>query len=529
MKYTDPFLDRRAQRSEEALWVGRKGQHDSVVCSHYKASEVGRSILAQGGNAVDAAIGVSCALGVVEPAGSGLGGMTMALVHIPGEESHFYEGGCRAPSGAKPEQLQGVNRKFGYPAIAVPMNPATLHHLYRQWGKLSLETILSPVIKLCKEGAAITPFQHRLIKEYYKGISRGNGSKVLLDAKGNVPESGTILCNPDLGETFIRMMQHGFDEFYLGETGARIVEDMQHNGGFLTVDDFNPLPVPQELKPIEITIGDRLIHTSPPPAGGFTLVQMLLLFEKMKPAHFDPDSLDGYRLVAHIIRSCRMDRRKNRLMSIENDSWRTSNYLTKEYIEKRSRELHDELRRGETTHFNVVDASGMIVSITQSIERSFGSKIVTPGLGFLYNGFMQGFKIEATKHPHYLRPGAVARSNASPTIVFEGGNPRYVIGSTGSERMISGIFQVLIRLYYGQSPYEAVAAPRIHCNPDGELFGEFGRMSPEVVKGLSEEPLTLIPYAEDWAFSAGGLNLTVIEPDGTSFGISDPRRDGLPL
>lgn len=523
------FLDRRERCTDETLWRGPDGQMDSVVTSHYRATQVGRYILDRGGNAVDTAIGVSCALGVVEPSGSGLGGMSMVLVHLPKSGTFFFEGGCRAPFAATPEHLTGVNRKFGYPAIAVPMNPGVLHHLHTSYGRLSLQTILEKVISYCNEGVPITPFQQNLRKEYIKGIRRGNAASVLLGKDGGVPAVGEMIPNIALAHTFSRMSQYGFSEFYLGETGEILVGDMTSHGGFITEEDFRFLPVPQLIPPLDITIGRYRVKTTPPPAGGFTLAQMLLLFEKTAPQDFSPDKPESYSLMAEIIRSCRKDRRRNRLMSIDHGVWKDSKFLGKKYIEKRSRELKMKLHTGETTHFNVVDSTGMVVAMTQSIERSFGSKIMTPDLGFLYNGFMQGFKIEAKRHPHYLRPGAVSRSNAAPTIIFENNAVRYIIGSTGSERMVSGIFQVLVRLQAGQTPFQAVSAPRIHCNPEGELFGEFGRMAPEIVDRLMMHGFTLIPYSDDWSFSSGGLNLTVIDDDGTAYGVSDPRRDGCAL
>jgi gamma-glutamyltranspeptidase len=122
-----------------------------------------------------------------------------------------------------------------------------------------------------------------------------------------------------------------------------------------------------------------------------------------------------------------------------------------------------------------------------------------------------------------LQPGAIARSNACPTIVFQSGHPKYAIGSTGSERMVSGIFQVLVRLK-SQSPFWAVAAPRLHCTPEREVYLEAGRFKPQTLELLKKQKYQLAPY-DDWAFSVGGLHLAGIDP-GTFWGVADPRRDG---
>jgi gamma-glutamyltranspeptidase/glutathione hydrolase len=170
-----------------------------------------------------------------------------------------------------------------------------------------------------------------------------------------------------------------------------------------------------------------------------------------------------------------------------------------------------------------MDHASNVVSVTQSIERSFGAKIASDRLGFLYNGYMKAFKIEDRRHPHYLRPGAVARSNASPTILFRNGRPCAAVGSTGSERMVSGIFETLARLEY-RSPFDAVRSPRLHSTPEGEVLIEAERFPPGTLGALVQSGFTIRPL-DSWSFSTGGLQLTTF--DGTGFcGVGEPRRDG---
>ena len=136
---------------------------------------------------------------------------------------------------------------------------------------------------------------------------------------------------------------------------------------------------------------------------------------------------------------------------------------------------------------------------------------------------MKGFKIQNKNHPHYLRAGAVARSNAAPTILFRNGNPVIAVGSTGSERMVSGIFETLVRLQ-SQTPFEAVSAPRLHCTPEGEVLIEADRFSQECIQKLKQTKFT-ITELEPWSFSVGGLQLVTY--DGQIYtGVGEPRRDG---
>lgn len=286
------------------------------------------------------------------------------------------------------------------------------------------------------------------------------------------------------------------------------------------------IPWPKLSEPLRSRFHSWEIIAPPPPCGGMVLIEMLNLFEELEPEEFDPDSPEAALLFAVIIRKSRLDRRKHKLIPLDLSKWDGPDLLSKTYAQTSAKELQIQNGLGETTHFNVIDDKGNIVSATQSIERSFGAKVATPELGFLYNGFMKGFKIENKRHPHYLKPGAVARSNATPTIILKNGKPRYVIGSTGSERMVSGIFQVLIRLYKGQSPFEAVSAPRLHCTPESQVVLELSRFSDDAIQRLHDKKFEVTPYDSDWSFSSGGLHMLSIEDNGLITGVADPRRDG---
>jgi gamma-glutamyltranspeptidase/glutathione hydrolase len=171
-----------------------------------------------------------------------------------------------------------------------------------------------------------------------------------------------------------------------------------------------------------------------------------------------------------------------------------------------------------------MDRWGNVVAQTQSIERFFGSKVATSELGFFYNGYMKTFKVKNRRHPFYLTEGAVARSNAAPAIVFQGGTPIAALGTTGSERLASGIFETLIRLRKG-TPFDAVMAPRIHCTPEGEVLLEKDRFPEDAIRELEKCGFRITAY-DPWGFSGGGLHLVTF--DGKIFeGVADPRRDGM--
>jgi gamma-glutamyltranspeptidase/glutathione hydrolase len=389
---------------------------------------------------------------------------------------------------------------------------------------LTSAEVVQPAVRLAEAGYIISPFQERLLNEYKGQILRGNAARFIFGNVSTPPECGFLLRQPILANTLKRLGHAGFEDFYTGKIGHTILDDMKHNGGFITDEDFHTVPWPTERDPLKAAFNDWSIATMPPPGGGIVLIEMLHLFEELVQGNVNPDSPETALLFAHIIRKARRDRRRYNLGEYTRSGKKAPDLTSIEYAKITAMKLRLQMEcTGETSHFNVIDRFGNIVAVTQSIERSYGAKVATQKLGFLYNGFIKGFKLKNKRHPHFLRPGAVARSNACPTIVFENSTPRYAIGSTGSERMISGIFQVLVRLR-SQPEFAAVAAPRLHCTPEKELFLEAGRFTPETLKLLYKHAFTVIPY-DEWAFSTGGLHLVGID-SGKYWGVADPRRDG---
>jgi gamma-glutamyltranspeptidase/glutathione hydrolase len=198
--------------------------------------------------------------------------------------------------------------------------------------------------------------------------------------------------------------------------------------------------------------------------------------------------------------------------------------ISKEYSERIARKLRRKIRTsGETTHLSVMDQEGNVVALTQSIERAYGSFVVTPELGFLYNNYMMAFDYEDISHPYYLRPNAVPWASVAPTIVFSGKRPWLAIGSPGSERITSSIVQVLLRLE-DHTPADAVAAPRLHCSITGKVSLEAARMRDDIPEILEKRGFQ-IDVRDPFSFYLGCVQL-VMREGGTFLGVADPRRDG---
>ncbi|MET0105462.1 MAG: gamma-glutamyltransferase [Sedimenticola sp.] len=522
------WANRENQRQQPESWTSRSVK-GVVATAHWLASHAGAEILDQGGNAVDAAIASSLALGVCEPAGSGLGGMaTMLVFHAGSGRTFTIENPCRAPLLATPERVAQAGRYRGYPAVAVMTYVSVMAHTLSHYGTMAPSQVLAPAIRLAEEGYPVSPFQHKLLQRYKNVLKAGSVYKQYFDAHDEVMPAGTIYRQPDLARTLKRLATAGFNDFYQGEIASVIAKDMASSGGFITADDLISLPRPVERKPLSTLFRDSIVYTVGPPGGGVALLEMLNLFDVLVDRKFDPDRPEGCILLAEIIRRARSDRRHFRLRTGADKLANASELLTKEYANRTAQEIRESLSEsGETSHLSVIDSFGNAVAITQSIERSFGAAEMSHDLGFLYNGFMRAFKVENRRHPHYLRPGAVVRSNAVPSLICKGDNPTAALGSTGSERAPSGVFQVLVRLAMGQTPFEAVQAPRLHCTPEREVLLEAERFPDAVTKQLSSQGFN-VHVLEPYAFKMGAIQLVVRNDEGI-VGVADPRRDGAAI
>jgi gamma-glutamyltranspeptidase/glutathione hydrolase len=527
---------RDARRGDAGLWSA-SSPHGMIATAHYLATGAGVEMLAAGGNAIDAAVAASLALGACEPAGSGLGGMTVALVHLarPGR-TFVLAGSSRAPRRASPQGVVGRSRYRGHHAVAVPTNAAVLGAALSRYGSVGRADVLAPAIRIAEQGFPLTTMQHRLIGVYRRPLRKWGAGRFFLDGEHQPLPTGSWMRQTALADTLRRLSQAGFEDFYHGEIARRIHDDMERHGGFLREDDLREYSEPVEIPPLEGEFGGRRVATFGPPGGGVALLEMCNLFRHFLDGGFDPDSAEGVLVLADTIRRSRADRRRLATRVEAEELGRAEELLDESYARDVASRIRStaakpgaELDRqaaedaGETSHVCVADREGNWVSLTQSLERSFGAAVLNQELGFLYNGYLRTFKVQNTRHPHFLRPGARARSNATPTLLFEDGRPWAAIGNTGSERLASGIVQVLLRLRR-QTPFQAVLAPRLHCTPEGLVLLEAERFASESVAALAANGYEL-KRLDAFSFKVGGLQLVVRQGESLC-GVAEPRRDG---
>ena len=513
--------DRRVVHAQKVA-VSRRGM---VATAHHRASEAGAEMLAEGGNAIDAAVAAAFALGVCEPAASGLGGQTTMLVHLADKKRTFaLDGSSRAPNRTAADALPKAERLQGHRATTVPSTPATLAWALRTYGTLPLARVLEPAIRLAQKGYRVSGLQQALTRRELSKLAAGSAAPFFLRGGTTPYLAGARHRQPVLAETLARIAQHGVEDFYGGEIARLIDADMTANGGLIGRDDLAQIPWPIERRPLTARFEGLRVFTFPPPGAGRTLVQMLNVYQQIPPELRDLDSPRGAVALAETIRRAFRDRRDRPF----------DPHFYAQVSEKRmistdhARSIAQRVAKraaltGETTHLSVMDAAGNVVGLTQSIERVYGAAVATPELGFLYNNYMSAFETDDLSHPYFLRPNAAPWASVAPTIVFRGQQPWLVIGSPGSERITPSILQVLLRLPT-HSPLAAVDAPRLFSTLGGTVSLEASRMRDDIPEALEAAGFQ-VQRRDPYSFYLGCVQLVVREGE-ELVGVADPRRDG---
>ena len=510
----------------------RAGTTSGVISSGSPESvNAGKKILELGGNAVDAAIAISFALAVTEPAMSGLGGQAQFLIHIPGKEPLIVNGTSFSPSYL-PDSLNKSDLQK-HKATTIPSMVRTLDYLWKNYGSgnISWSELLEPAIKYADEGFQLGEFRYSVLKYKTEDLRQDSVTrKLFLIEDGSPPKQEELFIQKILSKTLSRLAIKGADDFYSGKIADQIAEDMNRNNGWITINDLNNVPPPTEIPAIKGSYREYDIYTMPPPGGGWVIIQALNILEQSPQEKLKIDSRERLLLIAQALQIAHKSREDYPVKDLTN--------YNKEVINKINEEKAKQLliesgydNNGETTHFSVVDENRIIVSATLSINNYFGSKAANPQLGFLYNDYMNEFKINQPGHPFNLRPNAMPYSSMTPTILMKDGKPVMAIGSPGSERIISAIVQVISLWVDAElSIEEAVVQNRIHVIPDKDLYIENDNLPGEEKEILlnsgfifSNPPSEIIINGLNPYF--GGVHAVAFENSEWE-GAADPRRDG---
>lgn len=529
-----------------------------VVTNHPIASAVGVQVMADGGNAFDAAIASLFALTVVEPMMVSVFGAGY-FVYRNGEtgEISTLDNYAVAPKAAsetmytpvkdrKPDQyiFETVGRRnmVGRLSVAVPGALMGWEHMLKEYGSLTLRKVVAPAIHLARDGYRPTPYLAYLVEYTSKDLALFKDTARVFLPGGKPIQTGDIITMPEYAETLETVSRKGSHHLYKGDLGRAVVDDMEENGGILTMPDLEAYQVHEKPPVIGTYRGRyRVASMAPGSSGGTHLIQMLNMLERFDVAGLGFGSADHIHLFAEILKLAFADRQR-----YLGDPWRApvpvEGLISKEYAAERVKMIGDKAgsyefgdpsaHQGEsqsTTHVSVIDDRGNIVAATQTLFSAFGSRVTAPGTGILLNNCMGLFD------PHPGRANSVAGgkrmlSSMTPTIVLRDGAPFMCLGSPGGTRIFPAICQALVNVIdFGMSIQQAVEAPRVWTmglkgTPEGKLHVE-PELSEETQQELRRRghDIFLVPKV------AGGMNGVMMGEDGLMHGGACWRADGTPM
>ena len=513
------------------------GKNAAVSSANPAASAIGAQVLQRGGNAVDAAVAVSFALGLLEPNASGVGGCGYA-VYVPAEgEPAFYDYRSAAPAAFDPgafTALPAEEQKHSVAAAGVPGAVAGWLSLHEQYGRLPLGELLEPAIDLSENGFEVLPFLASLFTDNYNLLLKDESCAALLLNDDFPYMEGEVMKNPGYAKTLRKIAAEGRDGFYQGEIAEAIVSASSARGGTMTLEDLASYEV-RVGKPLEGNYrGFTILTSAPSSSGGIALIESLNLLERCDL----PASGVNTPLTLHRMGEAFKIANADRYSYVGDPAFTdipTEMLISKEYADERAALLSDERvlsdlevlpdsQSTSTTHLSIIDAEGNAVSMTNTLGTYFGCAVAVDGWGFLLDNQLHDFSIGewAANAPG---PGKRPRSSMTPTVLLRDGKPVAALGSPGGEAIVSTVAQIICDLVdFGMPVDEAINLPRIYQNCTGPLVVEGGHAE-STLSGLEALGHTL-QRREELDYFFGGVHAVVRNADGTLTGAADPRRDG---
>ena len=509
-----------------------------IVCPQPQAAEIGLDVMRRGGNAVDAAVTCAFVQGVLDPQMCGVGGCGVMLVHDHHGEDALLEFYSTAGSRVREDMwerlfvreaadrygyvLEGFVNDVGYQSVGVPGTVAGLDEALRRFGTISWADAIAPAIPIARDGFPVTGFMHGYWTTDYgpdvvpnrQRIQASPAAKALYTRDGELFEIGEQFVQAELARTLERLARGGAQDFYRGEIARQMVADFTAHGGFNTADDLASYTV-NVTEPLRGSYRGLAVVAAGAPAGGLTLLQMLNYLEGFDLAAAGWPSTEAARRLVEAMGWAVADRERH-LADPRFAEVPTGRLADKAYAA--AARAHD---RADTTQVCVVDDKGNAVSLTHTLGSASG--VVTPGLGFGYNDYMNCFDPRPGR-PNSIQPGKTRVTMMTPTMVFSDRDLRVCVGAPGGTKIVTGILQVMVNvLDHGMTPEEAVSAPRIDFQ--GDVVQVEARVPLQVTRGL--EKLGYVVNRRTLNYdSYFSRPQVIVARDGKLRGGSDPRKDG---
>lgn len=532
-----------------------------AMTSSLYANVVGKSVLDNGGNAIDAAVAIGYALAVVHPAAGNIGGGGFAVIHLANGKNVALDFREVAPKNSTKNMFLDSHGEVipnaavtGYLSVGVPGSVKGMSAMLDKYGTKSLSELIEPAILLAENGFMVTQRQSETMEEMKSDFNKFESSrKYFLKANGEVYQDGDILIQKDLAKTLRILQKEGEKAFYEGEIAKAMVHDIQAGGGILTLKDLKDYKVKWRDVLKGNYRGYEIITMPPPSSGGVHIIEILNIIENADMGKLGFASTKSIHIITEAMRQAQADRSAfmgdpdfvdlplNTLLSktyakhvyrnIKTNRATPSDRIVPGLGVIRQDNNPNLSEGSNTTHFSVVDKWGNAVSFTYTLNRRYGSGAAVNGYGFLLNDQMENFSIKAgypNRHGmiegmgNAIAPDKKPLSSMSPTMIFKDGKLYAVLGSPGSGKIISVVAQVIINLIdYKMDIVSAVESPRFHMQwlPD-ELDIEmlsFNKDTQEILKRMG--------YNVVETETMGDVNAIIIDPKtGIIYGSMDPRR-----
>lgn len=503
---------------------------NAVATSQPLAAQAGLAMLAQGGNAVDAAIACAIALTVVEPVSNGIGSDAFALVW-DGERLHGLNASGRSPRAWSPERFasRGTMPERGWDSVTVPGAVSAWVELSKRFGKLPFERLFEPAIRYARDGFLVSP---TIAGQWQKQVPLLKDQPGFAQAYlpcGRAPQPGERFRFPDQAHTLTRIAETEGEAFYRGEIAQRLVAHSQAHGGALTLEDL-AAHQPDWVEPLGLSYRGYVLHELPPNGQGITALIALGILQHWQMTRYPADSADSVHLQIEAMKLAFAD--VHRFVADPSAMEPAPCQLLNEaYLARRSRLIDLERAQafapgtppqGGTVYLAAADSDGMMMSYIQSNYQGFGSGVVVPGTGVSLQNRGAGFSLEPG-HPNRVAGGKRPFHTIIPGFVTRNGQPVMSLGVMGAAMQPQGHLQVMVRLVdYRQNPQAAVDAPRFRWVQGRRIAFEPG-FDRGVLEELSRRGHQIVPVDDDNQFGCAQL---IYRLEDGYLAASDPRRDG---
>jgi gamma-glutamyltranspeptidase/glutathione hydrolase len=518
-----------------------------VASAHPHASLAGLRILQQGGNAVDAAVATAAALNVVEPYMSGLGGGGYMLFHTDPRETVVLDYSGQTSANVKLAELDLAAIDTGGKAPVIPGAPDGWLAALDRLGTLSPEQVFAPAIAYAEQGVPLT-----ILNAAFYALAGERLDRAARDVywpKGRAPKAGTIIRQPQLAKTLRTLAAHGSSAFYEGRLGEETVRAVQKARGYLTLDDLHGYRSSWSYT-LRAGYRDYELRTVGPPATAFQVPATLKLLEGFDLAAMGQNSAGTIHTMSEAMKLCVADR----IEWAGNPEAPFAGLFSDDYAAARRRQIDpararpvegerytrplpegavrpgspEDFARENTTHFDVVDANGNGVSVTQSLGSFFGSGVMAGDTGIMLNNFSHFFDL----HPdsaNAIGPSKPRMTSMAPSILYRDGKLFLLIGTPGAFGILQTTVQMISNVIdHGFSVQAAIEAPRFRVFSGNEIAME--ARVPEHVRAELARRGHQIRLLDAWSPVVGGGQGIMVDPDtGTFYGGADPRRDGYAL